>query len=561
VTVPVTLSPTSEGSPPIRRGSFAALRRTSRFSRSLAAKLFLVVFVVLLLALGLLGYANIRLHRQHLEATRLAAAERMSDVVRRSTSYYMLRNDREALRHIVETIGQDRGIDRLRIMNHERRVAFSTRPEEIGSIVDIPGANLPSQSTSFHSAGGHRVLGVTTPILNSPTCASGACHAHPESQVLLGVLNLDLSLATADADVRKATMQFVGYSALTIVLTLVSIGLLVWYFIHEPVRRLRRGTIQLGSGQVGVQIPIRSSDELGGLAASFNEMSRQLEAAREESTALALALEDRVHRKTAELRRAHEQMIQVEKLSSLGKLAAVVAHEINNPLSGILTYAKLLRKWVERGDDLQSHATDMRDSLQLIENESRRCGEIVRNLLTFARVQPLNITDFDVNHIVRRTIKLVVHKLELGNIVPHLELAEDLPRMRGDAGQIEQLLLAIIMNAIEAMPREGNLKIVTSAGDDTVTIRIADDGVGIAADILPRLFEPFMTTKEEGKGVGLGLAISRAIVDRHGGRIEASSQEGQGTTFTITLPCGSVGFNPQGTVSTPNARTEGGPHD
>lgn len=523
------------GRVPARR-RFTAL---VKLSRSLSAKLFVVVFVVLLLSLGGLGYANVQLHRKHLEAAQLSAAERMSDVVRRSTMYYMLRNDREALRYIVETVGQEPGIERLRIMNDSGRVVFSTNGRELGSFVNIPGARVPLQQSRIYTRGGERFLGITTPFENSPSCSSGACHAHPPSQELLGLLDLNLSLAEADADVRNSSRQFIRSSALAIVFTLATIGVLVWVFVHEPVRILRQGTVSLGSGDLGVQIPVRSSDEFGALAVSFNAMSRQLRAAREESNALALALEDRVQLKTAELRRAHEQMIHAEKLTSLGKLAAVVAHEINNPLSGILTYAKLLRKWIERGDDLVERSVEMRDSLQLIENESRRCGDIVRNLLTFARVQPLNISDFDVNRIVRQTVKLVEHKLELGNIVLHLELAEDLPPLRGDAGQIEQLFLAIIMNAIEAMPREGNLHIVTStAPDDAIVILIEDDGVGIPPDIVPRLFEPFTTTKEEGKGVGLGLAISHAIVERHCGKIDVTSETGKGTKFTITLPCG-----------------------
>ena len=500
---------------PAPAGRMPALHR---LTHSLAAKLFSVVFLVLLLNLGVLGYVNVRLHRQHLEAARVGAAERMSDVVRRSTSYYMLRNDRKALRHIVETIGQEPGIAELRITDHAGRVAFST---------------------SRPLAGRH--MAVKTPIPNSPSCSNAACHAHPASQKILGTLDLTLSLAEADADVRKASRQFINYSALAIVLTLATIAALVWYFVHGPVRRLRSGTIALGRGELGVQIPVRSHDELGELAVSFNTMSRQLNEAHEETNAWAHTLEERVQRKTLELQRAQEQMIQAEKLTSLGKLAAVVAHEINNPLSGILTYAKLLRKWIERGDSLEKHAEEMRDSLQLIENESRRCGDIVRNLLTFARVQPLNITDFDVNRVVSQTIKLVEHKLDLGNITANLELGENLPKIRGDAGQIEQLLLALVMNAIEAMPREGNLHIVTTAPDrDSIVIRVEDDGTGIPPDILPHLFEPFTTTKDEGKGVGLGLAISRAIVDRHGGRIDVQSAVGQGTAFTITLPTGDV---------------------
>lgn len=510
----------------------------NRIANSVSARLFVVVLAILLASFGLLGFVNIRLHRQHLEAARLDDAERLSDVVRRSTSHYMLLNDRAALRHIVNTIGQEPGISELRILNHEGRVGFSTVEREIGTTVPVPGSAIPLQQSRIFEAGGQRYLGISTPIQNSAACSTGACHAHPESQQLLGTLAMTFSLANADADVRRSSMQFISYSALAIVITLSTIGLLVWYFVHDPVRSLRRGTISLGRGDLGVQIPVHRRDELGQLAASFNEMSRQLRAAREESDAWAYTLEQRVQRKSIELQRVHEQMIQAEKLTSLGKLAAVVAHEINNPLSGILTYAKLLRRWIERGDSLESHAPDMRDSLLLIENESRRCGDIVRSLLTFARVQPLNITDFDVNHVVQQTLKLVDHKLLLGNISAHVELDPDLPAMRGDAGQIEQLLLALIMNAIEAMPHEGVLGITTRMADDgeSLVIRVEDDGIGIPPDLLPRLFEPFTTTKEDGKGTGLGLAVSHAIVERHGGRIEVRSEVGRGTAFTITLP-------------------------
>jgi two-component system NtrC family sensor kinase len=312
----------------------------------------------------------------------------------------------------------------------------------------------------------------------------------------------------------------------------------LWRLVGAPVHVLRHGTERLRQGELGVQIPVESDDELGALAESFNSMSRQLEEARNEITAWTRTLEERVQQKTVELRVAQRQMIEAEKLTSLGKLAAVVAHEINNPLSAILTDAKLMRKWIERGDSLEAHATDMRESLQLIESESRRTGELVRNLLTFARVAPMNITDVDLNHIVRQCMKLVAHKMALGSIESVLELPDDLPTVRGDANQLEQLVLALTMNAIDAMPREGQLRIAARAASDRshVVITISDNGVGIPKSLLPRLFNPFVTTKEEGKGVGLGLAISRSIIDRHQGKIEVQSEEGKGTTFTITLP-------------------------
>ncbi|HSP15759.1 MAG TPA: ATP-binding protein [Thermoanaerobaculia bacterium] len=516
--------------------SSRAAAAVRRISRSVGAKLFTLLFSVLLLTLALLGYANVRLHRQHLEAARLHAAEQMNDVIRRSTSYSMLRNDRAAIQQLIETVGSESSITRLRVYNPQGRIAFSNHLAEVNGEVGTNG--VPKAGPRILTAGGERVLSIAAPIDNSPTCSSAACHAHPASQKLLGVMETNVSLAAADADVRSATRQFVLYSAVAILLTLVITGLFVWRFVHRPVRILRRGTEQLGAGELGVQIPVTSRDELGSLAASFNGMSRQLSEAQQEITAWTRTLEERVQRKTEELSRAHQQMIQAEKLTSLGKLAAVVAHEINNPLSGILTYAKLLRKWVDRGESIADRGKDMHDALALIESESRRCGEIVRNLLTFARVAPMNVTDFDINYIIKQCVKLVEHKLELGNITPDLKLDPDLPLLRGDSGQIEQLLLALVMNAIEAMPHEGNLRIATTTNSarSQIIVSVADDGVGIDPDVLPRLFDPFVTTKEEGKGVGLGLAISQSIVERHQGHIEVASQVGRGTTFTITLP-------------------------
>jgi two-component system, NtrC family, sensor kinase len=505
----------------------ARLRRTS-----VGAKLFTLVLFVLVLTLGLLGWANVRLHRRHLDSESQLSAERLSNVIVRSIGYSMLHNDRDALERIIESVSRESEIRALRIVNHEGRIAVSMNTREKGRLVRMDAGPLTTMETTEG-----RVLRVVTPIRNSPSCSSGLCHAHPASQQLLGALDAHISLARVDRSLSHSSWQFTGYSAAAIALILICTGLFVWRFVHQPVTTLRFGTDCIRRGELGVQIPMTTRDELGALANSFNEMSRQLLDARNDSLTWAQTLEERVAEKTDELERAHRQMLQAEKLTSLGKLAAVVAHEINNPLSGILTYARLLRKWIDRGETLEERGGEMREALDLIASESRRCGEIVQNLLAFSRVPPLNITDVDVNEVVRRCLKLIEHKLELGNIVSRPQLARDLPHVRGDAGQIEQLLLALVMNAIEAMVPEGTLDIrtIASADRERVTITIEDDGTGIPESILPRLFEPFVTTKEA-RGVGLGLAVSRSVVDRHHGKISVESAVGRGTKFTIELP-------------------------
>jgi two-component system NtrC family sensor kinase len=176
--------------------------------------------------------------------------------------------------------------------------------------------------------------------------------------------------------------------------------------------------------------------------------------------------------------------------------------------------------------------------LELIAAESRRCGDLIKNLLTLSRTAPMNVQSTDLHAVIDRCLLLVRHQLELGGVEVQLNFAKDLPRVPCDPAQIEQVLLTLIMNAKDAMPRGGNLWIETrvSADETEIEILVRDDGAGIAPGVLPHIFEPFLTTKESGRGVGLGLAISRGIVERHNGRIEVASELGRGTTFSITLP-------------------------
>ncbi len=525
----------------------------SKHGRSLSAKLIALLFAAMVVIFTLLGYANIRLHRQHLEATTLASAERVSDVIKRSTSYHMLRNDREALYNTITTMAAEPGIVRIRIFDQEGKIGFSTDPNEVGHTVDkraeacygchaqaqpLAKLNRPDRFRIYRANGSGRVLGIINPIENEPACSNAACHAHPASQQILGVLDTNLSLAKADASTAESTRLMLIYTVLAVVVISVISGVFVLRLVHRPVQILKRGTEELARGDLGYQISFESNDELGDLAHSFNIMSLQLRAANEEITSWARTLEARVEEKTNELKRAHEHVVQVEKMASIGKMAAVVAHEINNPLSGILTYAKLLKKWLQKVEADETKRAEIRECLDLVETESKRCGDLVKNLLMFSRTAPMNLEWADVNMVVDRCIRLVQHQLDLGNVQLQLELADDVPTLHCDPAQVEQVLLALVMNAIDAMPRGGNLLVRTRSLPQSrqVEIQVRDDGVGIAPDLLARLFEPFLTTKETGTGVELGLAISKTIVERHGGQIEVESQPGRGTTFYIFLP-------------------------
>ena len=529
-----------------------AIGMLDRVRYGLGTKLIVLLLGAMLVIFAFLGYLTIRLQRQHLEAATLLSAERITDIIRRNTSDYMLRNDREGLHHAISAMASEPGVIRLRVFDRQGHISYSTDPSEINRSVDkdaeacygchahqqtLTRLNRPDRFRVYR-AQGQRVLAIISPIENQPECSNAACHAHPASQQILGVLDTHLSLARTDQQLAQGSWRMLACDALA----MAAIAFLSWIFIRRvvdrPLKELQAGTQKLSEGGLGYQIELHSQDQIGDLAESFNIMSLQLRAANEELVSWGRTLEERVEQKTSELRRAHDEVLHVETMASVGKMAAVVAHEINNPLSGILTYSKLLKKWVDKDQVSGEKKQEAQQCLDLISSESRRCGELVRNLLSFSRQSPINVQSTDINRVVEQCTMLLRPNLKIAAIDLHTTLADGLPRLHCDPSQIEQVLLAVIVNAADAMPKGGNLWIDSRLCDDGshVALTVRDDGSGIPPDVLPKIFEPFVTTKENGHGTGLGLAVSRGIVERHSGKISVESEVGKGTTVTITLP-------------------------
>jgi len=528
-----------------------------RFRHGLGTKLIGLLLGAMIVIFALLSYLTVKLHRKHLDAAALMSAERISDVIKRSTTYSMMRNDREGLYHTMATMADEPGVERVRIFDREGRVSYSTEPSEINHGVDknaeacygchsqeqpLAKLNRPDRFRVYRNDG-RRVLAIITPIENQAECSNAACHAHPANQQILGVLDTHMSLARFDQQLAQGTWQMLAYD----VLAMVAIAVLSWLFVRRmvdrPLKQLQEGTERLSEGELGYQIETQSQDQIGELAGSFNSMSLQLRAANEQMVSWARTLEDRVEEKTRALRRAHDEVLHVETMASLGKMAAVVAHEINNPLSGILTYSKLLKKWVDKDEATGEKKDEALQCLDLITAESRRCGELVKSLLSFSRQAPMNVQPTDINQVLQQCVRLLRPNLDHAGIQLNLKLGEELPGLQCDPSQIEQVLLAVVVNAVDAMSRGGNLWLETRMAEDLhqIVITVRDDGAGIPPDILPKIFEPFVTTKEHGHGTGLGLAVSRSIIERHSGKISLQSELGKGTTVTITLPVPSNG--------------------
>jgi len=296
--------------------------------------------------------------------------------------------------------------------------------------------------------------------------------------------------------------------------------------ITKPLKGLVFATERIAQGDLDYEVPVASADELGNLATSFNKMTKTLKSSDEEIQKRSTALE----RANQELRETQVQLIQTEKLSSLGRLAAGVAHELNNPLTGVMTFSHLLLK------NAQDEAT--KRDLEIIIRETTRCREIIKGVLDFARQNPPQRKLCYINGVIEKTLSLLQHQAVFHNITIERKLNELLPQIWIDENQIEQVVMNIALNAAEAMNGQGILSVSSgvSQGGDFVEVRVSDTGMGIPQENLSKIFDPFFTTKDPQRGTGLGLSVSYGIIQKHHGDIIVESEVGKGTTFTVRLP-------------------------
>lgn len=532
----------------------------------LGVRLATAIALVSVITLSVFLVLVLRSQNRHLMDQARRSAAIVNDTITSSIEHDMLQDRREDAYQIMGGIARQDQVERLRLFDAIGRIRFSKDASEIGTVPDIKAescspchgsgrSHLPlSVADRTHVAlrNGRHVLGAVTPIYNQPSCSTASCHVHPPSQRVVGVVELGLQLDSIDqesATLRRTTMGLTLLATLTLaVLTFAFTRRLV---IH-PVRRLVAATKRVRAGKLDEHVPVSGAGEIGVLEESFNEMERALATARAERNELLQDLERQVRERTAALERAQAQLIQTEKLSSLGKLSASIAHEINNPLAGILTTSKLLIRTIEEKPADPAAAGTIR-MLRLVQRETERCTAIVRNLLGFARERALTLTDADVNAALDEALFLVQNQFALLGIQLDRQLGP-LPTMRGDFGQLRQAFANIVINACDAMPKGGSLRVRTHFDEAAkqIVVAIADTGIGIPAEQLTKVLDPFFTTKE--KGTGLGLSVVYGVVERHGGRLTIDSAPGAGTTVTIRLPLtGAEPFQRDAGVAVPGA--------
>lgn len=511
----------------------------------LIGKYTLAIGIVVLTAMALFAYLNLHTLRTHLVEEAVRDVDFLSETIIETTHYQMLEDDRKRVYQMIEEVGTQKEIEHIRLINKDGTINFSTESREIGTILDkkaeacnvchaenIPLVNASSMNRSrfFKDLKGRDVLGIARGIYNEPVCSSAACHFHDPDVKLLGVLDVIVSLDRAKKNLHEFGVNVAVLTACLLLLMATVLTLLTQTLINEPVQRLLRHTERVAEGDFSTRIKVASTDELGQLAASFNHMTTNLQETHSELNDMMHNLESMVEERSRKIQDIQSRLLQSEKLASIGELAAGIAHEINNPLTGVVMFASM----VLNHKDL---SPGLRGDLQTVLNETQRCADIVRRLLEFSRATPPHKEPCAVERLLEHTLALVMFQASFQNIRVIKHYREELPKIMLDPNQMQQVFMNLLLNASQSMPDGGKLELSVDMEDEWVITRMRDTGFGISADNLKKIFDPFFTTKGN-SGTGLGLSISYGIIHNHGGTIEAESKVGEGTLFTIHLPVG-----------------------
>lgn len=520
--------------------------------RRIALKLIFSLTLIVIFVEGISGFINVKTQERQLLDAMILGADQLSKSITSATWQAMRANHRAGIYEVMTTIAQKQGISRIRIFNKEGRVMFTTLPGDESQVdkraeacalchaasSPLVKVDVPSRSRIFNSPTGARQLGIITPIYNEPACSQAACHAHPATQNVLGVLDVVLDLSTVDNELSAMQYRVILVTVVEVLLTAIIIILLTRKLLDRPIHRLIEATRAVSAMRLDKPVDVRGSEELEELARSFNIMRERLNQSIAELNQFNQSLESKVAERTEQLRSVNQKLMHTDRLTSLGQLSASVAHEINNPLSGVLNLSMLMQRILKDDGIPPERVPEFHRYLAQVTHETSRVGRIVSDLLAFSRRSKPQSTQADLNAIVTSTVSLLSHKMKLAGVEIALDLRPDLPHIQCDASQMQQVVMNLVMNAAEACHGGGRVQLRTRVLDDlqTAELEVTDNGEGIAPENLPKIFDPFFTTKGEGKGVGLGLAVVFGIIQSHGGDIDVRSSPGAGTTFTIVLP-------------------------
>lgn len=529
--------------------------------RTLSSRIALPAGFFALAIVAVLSSLLIREQRQNALEEAVLGSESIAETILLTTAHEMRANERESIQAMVDAVGHQTGVVNVRILNKDGEITYSSRGEEIGTLVDPdaegciqchsgpePSTELDPDNRSriYRNPQGNRVLATMRIIPNQEGCQGSECHAAPDVRPVLGVLDVAMSLEPAEERLARATLSAFLFSLLAAAVITGGLWFIITRAVRRPLDTVIAATRRVAGGNPEVEVPRGAAREIGLLATSFNEMVESLNSSRTELESWAATLEDTVAEKAKALQEAQFQVVQAEKLSSVGLVAAGIAHELNSPLMAIITFTHLVKRSVPEDSPAQ-------EDLRMIEREANRCAGIIRQLLDYSRKQSQEITaePCRIGRAVDGALDLIKVEIQNGRVQLNLDIPEDLPLVEANHVQLMQVFVNLVLNAVHAMPDGGTISIRADVvarkdhekdnlpphpGTHLVRTVVRDTGTGILPEALHKVFDPFFTTKPVGKGSGLGLSVSLGIIQSYRGTITVASDGRSGATFTVLLP-------------------------
>lgn len=498
-------------------------------------------------------------YREYLNKAIYQRGNNVGSIVEGALYYSMLTNDKGSLKSTLDNINTISGIDEVNMYNNNNQLVYSTtspdslhsnnpnckechsnfssmflRKEKSYQIIDEESACIMNQTEE-----GYRQLLINKPILNEPTCYTASCHGHQPADEVLGSLLIKIPLTDLDNNLLESSIDFYVLAGITTLLLVLSIILFTRSKIKKPLNSIIRASEAVANGDRNTRLEIKHNllDDMKLVSEAFNKMLDNLNAANQELENWSQQLEYKVQKKSDKLLQIQKELVHIERIASLGKLSSSVAHEINNPLSGVLTYTKLVYKMLDKIDVETISKESILKYLRIIESETKRCGEIVKSLLDFSRKDNENFEVHSTHKILKEVYDLMSHQFKISGIHFYTDFSATSDKISCRDNQIKQACIAILVNASEAVLENGEILIKTQNPDNEhIQIDISDNGIGIDPDDITHIFEPFYSAKQKVNGVGLGLAIVHGIIQNHKGTIEVDSLLGKRTTLSITLP-------------------------
>jgi len=526
------------------------MKKFGALSHSLISKFTFRTGLVLLLTISLFASFNISTLKEVFLQDAKDDVETLSEIILHTTHFQMLEDNRTRVYEMIDEVTQHEKIDRVRLYSTEGYVHFSTQNDEIGKTREEllqneqqrNGESILSESVGnksnrkiFVNPQGAEILSVTTEIDNKPTCFNAVCHVHSPDVKTLGYLEIQGTLAKIGVQASAYRDSIAIFGGTLMLIIIVCLSWMTQSMVIDPVRDLLLHARKVSNMELDSQLELKSEDEIGELSEAFNTMTVKLKEARDGYRDLNETLEAKVLERTEEIAQVNYQLARSEKLASLGELVAGIAHEINNPLGGILMFANMFAEDKRLGDDQRADA-------MTIVHETKRCADIVKRLLDFSRTSIPDKRIKSLASIMENTLALVEHHAAVNDVEIIRHYGVNLPDIEVDPTQIEQVFINLMVNACHAMPLGGRLTITmrTDARRELLVTSIEDTGQGISEENLGRIFDPFFTTKNQEldgvAGTGLGLSVSYGIIQNHGGHIRVESVVDQGTVFTVELP-------------------------